>query len=58
MGQWSEITPKEHEILRRDIGLAPAASGLSLEQPDRQPGKPAADRKSAKFKRARKPRKR
>jgi len=33
MGQWSEISPGDHEILREDIGLATTGSGLSLFQP-------------------------
>lgn len=33
MGQWSEISPKDHEVLRGDIGLAAAPTGLSLQAP-------------------------
>lgn len=31
MGQWSEITAREQEILREDVGLPTHASGLSLQ---------------------------
>jgi 23S rRNA pseudouridine2605 synthase len=31
MGQWSEIKPRDHEILREDVGLATSDSRLSLE---------------------------
>lgn len=30
MGQWSEITPREHEILREDVGLPAGAETLAL----------------------------
>jgi 23S rRNA pseudouridine2605 synthase len=30
-GQWSEITPREHEILREDVGLPTTAEQLSLQ---------------------------
>ncbi|MBT8047328.1 MAG: pseudouridine synthase [Xanthomonadales bacterium] len=33
MGQWSELSPRDHEVLRSDIGLPAAPSGLSLKQP-------------------------
>jgi len=32
MGQWSEITPKEHAILREDVGLPAAADSLTLQE--------------------------
>jgi len=32
MGQWTEITPREHEILREDVGLPPRAESLSLRE--------------------------
>ena len=51
MGQWSEVSPRDHEVLREDIGLATNASGLSLLQPGASRGKPGPD------KRTRKPRK-
>ncbi len=31
LGHWSEITPREHEILREDVGLPTRGSGLSLQ---------------------------
>lgn len=40
VGQWSEIQPREHAILREDIGLATNASGLSLIQQGLSSGKP------------------
>ena len=40
MGQWSEISPKDHEVLREDVGLASSASGLSLQQPGGYRGRP------------------
>lgn len=45
MGQWSEITPAEHAILREDVGLPPAPEMLSLEEihPPRR-GRQAAGR--------------
>ncbi len=51
MGQWSEVSPRDHEVLREDIGLATNASGLSLLQPGAPGGKSGAGKK------ARKPRK-
>ena len=53
MGQWSEISPKDYEVLRGDIGLAAAPTGLSLQaprsgarrQPDRR-AKPDSRRKA------------
>ncbi len=30
-GHWSEITPREHEILREDVGLPTRGAGLSLQ---------------------------
>jgi len=32
MGQWSEIAAREHEVLREDVGLPPAATGLGLDE--------------------------
>jgi len=32
MGQWTEITPREHEILREDVGLPPGTENLSLRE--------------------------
>jgi len=31
LGHWSEITPREHEILREDVGLPARGNGLSLQ---------------------------
>jgi 23S rRNA pseudouridine2605 synthase len=31
VGHWSEITPREHEILREDVGLSARGAGLSLQ---------------------------
>ena len=31
MGQWSEVTPKDHAILREDVGLPAASASLSLQ---------------------------
>jgi 23S rRNA pseudouridine2605 synthase len=36
MGQWSEISPRDHEILREDVGLPATGTQLSLQEP----GKP------------------
>jgi len=47
MGQWSEISPKDHEVLREDVGLASSASGLSLQQPGGFRGKPSRGTKPA-----------
>ena len=54
MGQWSELSSKDHEVLRSDIGLSAAAGGLSLKQPrggnrvkPGRPGKTAPAKKSA-----------
>jgi len=32
MGQWSEVTPREHGILREDVGLPRTAAGLVLQE--------------------------
>jgi 23S rRNA pseudouridine2605 synthase len=40
MGQWSEITPREHEILREDVGLPAGGSGLALQEIRPQQGRP------------------
>ena len=47
-GQWSEVSPKDHEVLREDIGLAANASGLSLFQPGASGGKDGSDKKTRK----------
>lgn len=48
MGQWSEITPAEHAVLREDVGLPAAAEGLALRElgkhRGKHPGKPPAKR--------------
>jgi 23S rRNA pseudouridine2605 synthase len=31
MGDWSELTPKDHQVLREDVGLAPLPVQLGLE---------------------------
>jgi 23S rRNA pseudouridine2605 synthase len=36
-GQWSEITAREHAILREDVGLPPAGEILSLQELSRPP---------------------
>jgi len=38
MGQWYEITPQEHVVLREDVGLPAGSSGLTLEEL-RSPGR-------------------
>ncbi len=58
MGQWSEITPKEHEILREDVGLAAAAAGLSLEEPSGHHGKRTSGTSTIKHRKKRNQRKR
>jgi len=51
MGQWSEVSPRDHEVLREDIGLPAAGTGLSLIHPGEPVGRRGAEA------RARKPRK-
>jgi 23S rRNA pseudouridine2605 synthase len=43
MGQWSEITPREHAILREDVGLPATVEMLALQEirPSRGSGKAA-----------------
>lgn len=36
MGQWSEITPREHGILREDVGLPAIVEALTLQELGRQ----------------------
>jgi 23S rRNA pseudouridine2605 synthase len=50
MGHWSEITPREHAVLREDVGLPAIGDSLALEE-IRQPaargagrGKPSGDK--------------
>jgi len=52
MGQWSEVSPRDHEVLREDIGLAANASGLSLLRPGAPGGKPGAGKKVRKPRRS------
>lgn len=44
MGQWSEISPREHAILREDVGLPASVTELSLQEirPSRAPGQATA----------------
>jgi 23S rRNA pseudouridine2605 synthase len=44
MGQWSEISPREHAVLREDVGLPAAAEALTL----KELGPPGGARKTAK----------
>ncbi len=41
VGQWSEIEPADHQVLREDVGLAASAEGLSLKQTGGHSRKPA-----------------
>jgi 23S rRNA pseudouridine2605 synthase len=53
MGRWSELTPREHEILREDVSLPPGAPSLTLQEirPPRgrapKKGKPRTNRAQA-----------
>ena len=51
VGQWSEIEPSDHRVLREDVGLAAIAEGLSLRQTGGHSRKPAARRKPRKQRR-------
>ena len=53
VGQWSEIEPKDHQVLREDVGLPKDSTGLSLKQAggDRGKPKPAARKKPRKQRR-------
>jgi 23S rRNA pseudouridine2605 synthase len=42
MGRWSELTPREHEILREDVGLPATAAGLTLHEIRPSRGRPPA----------------
>jgi len=48
MGDWSELTPKDHQILREDVGLGPlpAQLGLKPEKGHRDSDKRARHKKS------------
>ena len=56
MGQWRELDPRDHRVLREDTGLPGAASGLSLHgMRGKVPaGKPAAKKPRKRPQRARK----
>jgi 23S rRNA pseudouridine2605 synthase len=41
MGQWSEITPREHEILREDVGLPAGGASLALQEIRPPQGRPS-----------------
>ena len=43
MGKWSEIEARDHAVLREDVGLPAAASGLSLQGLRGKTGGPAPD---------------
>lgn len=43
MGKWSEIETRDHAVLREDVGLPAAASGLSLQGLRGKTGGPAPD---------------
>ena len=51
VGQWSEIDPADHQVLREDVGLAASAQGLSLRQTGGHARKPAPRRKPRKQRR-------
>ena len=51
VGQWSEIEPADHRVLREDVGLAATAEGLSLRQTGGHSRKPAVRRKPRKQRR-------
>jgi 23S rRNA pseudouridine2605 synthase len=51
MGQWSEIEPADHQVLREDVGLSASAEGLSLRPIGGHSRKPAPRRKPRKQRR-------
>ncbi len=51
MGQWSEISPRDHEVLREDVGLPAAAQGLSLRPAGSPSRKPQLRKKPRKHRR-------
>jgi 23S rRNA pseudouridine2605 synthase len=55
VGKWSEITPREHEILREDVGLPARSGSLSL-QSVKARGKPNAGPKRKRSKKYRRKR--
>jgi 23S rRNA pseudouridine2605 synthase len=56
MGKWSEITPREHEILREDVGLPSKSSSLSLKPVTRQRSRTVGHkRKRSRTKRGKRP---
>lgn len=48
MGQWSEIDPQDHRVLREDVNLASEASGLSLLEQGQRGGRSQQQRRPAK----------
>jgi len=54
MGQWSEITPREHQILREDCGLQATNNSLSLQSLDGKAKLPQANKQAGKRGAARK----
>jgi 23S rRNA pseudouridine2605 synthase len=48
MGQWSELSPGDHRVLREDVGLDAAAEGLSLQALGGPKGKPPRKQKPRK----------
>jgi 23S rRNA pseudouridine2605 synthase len=46
MGQWSEIEPKDHKVLREDVKLAGESAGLSLLEQGQRGGRNASHRKT------------
>lgn len=52
MGEWTELTPKDHQVLREDVGLGPlpAQLGLATDKSQRE-----SDRKKYKSKARKKP---
>jgi 23S rRNA pseudouridine2605 synthase len=46
MGQWSEIEPKDHKVLREDVKLASESAGLSLLEQGQRGGRNASHRKT------------
>jgi len=49
VGHWSEITPREHEILREDVGLPSMSSNLSLQSVKSRSNRPAKRNRSKKI---------
>lgn len=51
VGQWSEIEPADHQVLREDVGLPASTEGLLLRQTGGHSRKPAVRRKPRKQRR-------